>query len=179
MGMRRLLFILIVTVGIGCAQSKGKEDPAAEPDRAKVEESVVVLCRLETVTWNPQTEELSWVVSIHNIAGDDGHPAVQQKYTIRIDGAVMSYKGEDRHFDPAEARRVVELMNVISSYAVESTIWWTDGEDEKPAGKDSISPGNKDKSKEKPEPIPAVRVPVAFRTESPARRWFSAASQLP
>jgi hypothetical protein len=70
-------------------------------------------------------------------------------------------------------------MNVISSYAVESTIWWTNGEDEKPDGKDTISPGNKDKSKEKPEPIPAMRVPVAVRPESPARRWLSAPSQLP
>ena len=168
--MKCFLVILIASVGIGCAQSREKENPA-EPDKTHAEEGAVVLCRLESITWNPQTQELSWVISIRDLASDKSQPAVQQKYTIHMDAAVMSFEGEDRHFDPDEARRVGKLMDFISTYTVESTLWWSNGQGEQPNGKDGTKPGPKDKGTDKPKPAPPpARVPVGVvRPESPAQ----------
>jgi hypothetical protein len=84
--------------------------------------------RLETVTWNPVTEELTWVVSSGDGKSGGGYvPATMENYTIHMDAALMKFRGEDRRFSEDEAARVHILMDVISSYAVESTIWWEHG----------------------------------------------------
>ena len=50
---------------------------------------------------------------------------------MSIDSAVMKFNGEDRHFDPVEAKHVRALMDLLSVYAVESTVWWDQGKGEK------------------------------------------------
>jgi hypothetical protein len=79
--------------------------------------------RLESVAWNPVTGELTWVVSKQT-------PDATSKdtYLIRIDEALMKFEDERRGFDPREAIAVHKLLDLVSRYAVESTIWWEAGQ---------------------------------------------------
>src|SRR5262249_25678221 len=71
--------------------------------------------------------ELSWVVSSWDSMELSGQPASRDTYSMSIDAAVMKFHGEDRRFDPVEAKHVRALMDVLSVYAVESTVWWDQG----------------------------------------------------
>jgi hypothetical protein len=184
--MRCFLVVLIASAGIGCAQSSGNGRSEAEPDKTTPQDKNVVLCRLETVTWNPQTEELSWVISMHDVTAGAEQAVVQEKYTIHIDTAVMNAKGEGRRFDPGEARQVGALMDMITAYTVESTVWWSKGLGEKLDGSEGAPTEYKERNKDKddkprPKPEPVVRVPVAVQPDSPAQtsRWLTQLSQLP
>jgi hypothetical protein len=100
------------------APGEAKEQRSEEPKHR----------RLEAVTWNPVTEELTWVVSSGDRKSGGGYvPATKENYTIHMDAALMKFRGEDRRFSEDEAARVHILMDMISSYAVESTIWWEHG----------------------------------------------------
>jgi hypothetical protein len=137
------------------------------------------LCKLESVTWNPGTEELSWVISTRDLDGGPEQPVVQERYTIHVDTAIMDFKGEGRRFDANEARQVGAIMNVISKYTVESTVWWANGEGEKLDKDHAAPPRNPDKKEpnrnkeerdreETPKPTPRVGVPLAYRPDLPA-----------
>jgi hypothetical protein len=179
--MKAVLTILIASAAIGRAQSSGNgNSDTVGADKIAPHNGTFVVCTLENVTWNPQTEELSWVVSMRDLAAGKDQQAVQEKYTIHIDTATMSFKGEGRHFDPDEAHKVKELMDVISNYTVESTVWWSNGEGEKSNGNESAPPATKDKSTDKPKPAPPTRVPVPATADSSTKisRWLSESLQL-
>src|SRR5262245_16284428 len=118
--MRCFLVVLMTTVGIGCAQTNGKDPTKREEPQIG---DAVVLCKLELVTWNPETEELSWVISMRDFSVGAAQTATQTKYTIHLDTAVMDANGEGRRFDTSEAQKVSALMDVIGAYTVESTVW--------------------------------------------------------
>jgi hypothetical protein len=160
--MKSSLIALIVFSGIGCAQdgSGSPRPPAVKPAEPQPPVATGLVRRLEAVTWNPVSAELTWVVSVGDITGGVFQPSGKENYTIHTDAATMNFHGEGRRFDPDEARRVRILMDMISTYAVESTVWWDHGEGAKmdgqvvplPEGKD----GNrgKDDKEEKPKPTP-------------------------
>ena len=79
--------------------------------------------RLESVSWNPVSGELTWVVSKHT-----PDTTSKDSYLIRINDALMKFEDERRGFDPEEARVVHKLLDLLSRYAVESTIWWEEGQ---------------------------------------------------
>ena len=97
--------------------------PPQEEQQDKRKLPVGEVRRLESVAWNPVTGELTWVVSKQT-------PDATSKdtYLIRIDQALMKFEDERRGFDPQEARAVHKLLDLLSRYAVESTIWWEDGQ---------------------------------------------------
>ena len=86
------------------------------------------LRRLESVSWNPVTEELTWVISSGDRKTGGYEPGAGDTYKIRMDAAIMRFEGEGRRFSSEEAEQVHKLMDVISRYAIESTVWWEDGE---------------------------------------------------
>ena len=140
--MKSALFVLIFLTGVGCAQVSGNESSkATEPDKELPRSQTVLLCHLESVSWDPGTDELSWVISARDVSAPESQPPLRQKYTIHVDTAVMSVNGEGRHFDADEAKRVGTLMDLISTYTVESTAWWAKGLGEKiTGGEDAPSP---------------------------------------
>jgi hypothetical protein len=109
-----------------------------------------------------------------------------EHYVIHVDAAVMEFNGEARAFDPAEAKHVRVLMDMISTYSVESTVWWDRGSSSDPDGKvipvpkDKDATGTKGKDGAKPEnpkaipkPAPAMlHGPVAL--ETPAKQTDAA-----
>jgi hypothetical protein len=135
--MRFFLIAPIALTIAGYAQDSARPQPeAASPDRTQPPGSsgTTLVRRLESVTWNPVTAELSWVVSTWDPAGPSGQPATKDTYSMSIDAAQMKFKGEGRGFDPEEARHVRMIMDMISMYAVESTVWWDSGKGDKIEG---------------------------------------------
>lgn len=75
----------------------------------------------------------------------------------------MSVNGETRRFSEEEASNVRTLMDFISKYALESTVWWENGEGEPLNGKGNQNkpertvptrpPDTQDKSDMKAKPI--------------------------
>jgi hypothetical protein len=87
----------------------------------------VRLRRLESFTWNPVTQEFTWVLSTGDLNSNGYSATKQETYVIHMDAATMRVGSEDRHFDPQEAAQVGKVMDLICRYALESTIWWENG----------------------------------------------------
>jgi hypothetical protein len=86
--------------------------------------------RLESVTWNSVNHELTWNVS-KGERKDNAYKAVgTDHYSINMDSATMTVNGETRRFSEDEASNVRNLMDLIARYAVESTVWWENGQGE-------------------------------------------------
>jgi hypothetical protein len=191
--MRRSLVAVIVFAGIGWAQHSGSGAPQAPAEgksaagKAAPENGSLVLRKLESVTWNPETAELTWVVSVWDSGSTSGQPTAKENYTIHPDTAIMNFQGEGRRFDSEEARQVRIVMDMITTYTVESTVWWAHGFGQKLDGNQEPAPGNKEGGKGKEEKTkpgnktaPAVlHTPVAAAPSSPkeVRRWVAAGSQ--
>jgi hypothetical protein len=87
--------------------------------------------RLETVTWNAVSHELTWVISKGEKVGGNFRPLSKDNYLIKLDDATMTYNGETRGFSKQEATNVHVLMDLVSKYAADSTIWWDQGQGDK------------------------------------------------
>ncbi len=130
------LAALLALPAIGCAQGTRSAQnqerlpnlrPAQQEQPAEAEPSR----RLESVTWNSIRHELTWVIS--NGEKGDGtlyRPGASENYQISLDEATMSFSGETRRFSHEEASNVHVLMDLIAKYAVDSTVWWEDGQGE-------------------------------------------------
>jgi hypothetical protein len=170
--MRILLIVLPLLAGSGLAQdhSGGAQKQAPKPGDSQTNSAAVR--RLEAVTWNPVTEELTWQVSVWNTGAGVDKPSAVEHYLIHLDAATMAVNGELRGFSQTEAKRVHVLMDMMSTYAVESTVWWDLGQGDPidpkkaPAAKPGESPRSKpdgdanrekndnDKKDEKPKETP-------------------------
>jgi hypothetical protein len=111
--------------------------------------------RLESVTWSPVDHKLTWTVTEGSVVDGRFQGNGKSTYEIRMDKALMSVKGEDRRFSKSEAVSVHALMDLVSKYAVESTVWWDAGEG------DPVDPGksNVDKPSERESPVPERKRP--------------------
>jgi hypothetical protein len=149
-----------------------KQPGGAKPADKQPGDPKPLVRRLEAVTWNPVRSELTWTVTAWDFETSMREPAAKERYTMHLDAAVMEADGELRRFDTTEARRVRILMDVISTYAVESTVWWDSGADasldgqvvplpdddkSKPATGQGEGKASRDKDeKEKPKPAPKM-----------------------
>ena len=95
--------------------------------------------RLESVTWDPVSHVLRWVVSSGAMHGENYKPVSHQEYEIRIDEATMRFSDETRHFSKREAESVRQVLNMLASYATESTIWWEQGQGESTTKRERVS----------------------------------------
>ena len=142
-GMPRFANILRLTCLLGSAALAFGQEPAK---------------RLETVTWNPRDHKLTWTVSDGTMDGEGGFKSNNTTtYEIKMDAATMWLKDEGRKFSKEEALRVHALMNLISKYAAESTVWWEAGKgDPIGAGED---PKVKTPETDKPRPRRPPKAP--------------------
>jgi len=150
------LLVLTMASIPGFAQGGGNpQGEGVKPDEPKTQKGKTKLRRLESVTWNPVTEELTWVISSGDKKTGSYEPGHGATYKIHMDAAIMGFEGEDRRFSSEEAEQVHKLMDVISRYAIESTIWWEQGEGERLDKDGNPAPGSKKVDKEKPGRKPA------------------------
>jgi hypothetical protein len=177
--VKTLLLAMLLFTSLGKAQGNGgnAERPAPEPgpapEKPAPEKSVpekpvkVVFRRLESVSWNPVRAELTWMLSVWDPTVSTAQPAGEERYVIHLDKAVMEFHEETRGFDTDEAKRVRSLMDIISRYALESTVWWGRGGGT-PDDHGNSSPNERDRSnpKDAPEdqPNPALKgTPIVLR----------------
>ncbi|MGE5567565.1 MAG: hypothetical protein ACM3S5_00880 [Rhodospirillales bacterium] len=104
------------------------QDPDQKPDQKN---STPDTRRLETVSWNAVTHELTWVIAKGEKTGTEFRPLSKDTYLIKLDDATMSFNGETRGFSKQEAANVHVLMDLVAKYAADSTIWWDQGQGEK------------------------------------------------
>ena len=169
------LAALLALPAIGCAQerrSAQNQERAPNLVRAQQEEpeSAEPSRRLESVTWNSIKHELTWIIS--NGEKTDGslyRPGASENYRISLDEATMTFAGETRRFSKEEASNVHVLMDLIGKYAVDSTVWWEDGQGEPTNGrhpKEQRSPAKPAAPSDDDESVAVLR--VASRTTAPA-----------
>lgn len=116
--------------------------------------------RLESVTWNSVNHELTWIISKgQKKEGASYKPLASENYLIKMDDATMSFSGETRRFSKEEASNVHVLMDLIAKYAVDSTVWWDDGQGEPVDGnqKDRRTP-EKRRNREHDDNVPTLHV---------------------
>jgi len=100
--------------------------------------------RLSSVTWDPQTGKLSWVVQTGTESTAGFAPASEEHYEIASKEAIMTSAGQQREFTNQQA--LGDLLHALSTYCVASTIWWYRGEnpprpDGKPTAPTPSGPG--------------------------------------
>ena len=133
-GFRLAVWALLLTSAVICAQpgtADRRAQSASPRDAPTDDKKPEKIHRLESVTWNPMTCELTWVVSTGIRVGRRYTSSEQKTYQISMDIAVMQVGAERRAFQMQEAENVHTLMDIISRYAADSTIWWDNGEGEK------------------------------------------------
>ena len=120
------LIALVLALGIGYPQDRAGSPPATpKPSEPRDEsETKEKRRRLETVTWNPTTDELTWVVSEGDKLAGIYLPLTRSTFLVHMDKGIMHYNGEDRRISDEEAQNISTLMNILSQYAIESTIRW-------------------------------------------------------
>jgi ATP-dependent Clp protease ATP-binding subunit ClpA len=171
------LATLLALPVIGCAQERRqdqgrapKENDAKSRRAAEQQESKEAETprRLESVTWNSVDHELTWVIS--NRDKSDGklvQPAQVEHYQISLDEATMSFDGETRRFSHEEASNVHVLMDLIAKYAVDSTVWWEDGQGEPVNGREKKEERTTPKSPEPSDDESVATLRVAAWTPDP------------
>jgi hypothetical protein len=180
--MKTSLIALIVFVGFGYAQEGAGQAPdkPAQPGGADNQAPKVLVRRLESVSWNPVRAELSWLVSVWDVDVSIEQPAARERYVMHLDDAKMEFQGESRPIDNTEAKHVRSLMDLISTYAVESTVWWDHGEDSTSDGQGTPSTKDGDGTKTKTDGPEEKDKPAPKATPVPARgSAASAASAQP
>jgi hypothetical protein len=148
--MKQVLISLLITATLGWAQDRNS-GTSAPKQPAQAGNSTIVK-KLETVTWNPATAELSWVLSVWDPTFSQDQPKEQETYTIHVDSAIMNSQDEGRQFDNEKALRMEVLMDIVSSYIIDSTAWWARGSKESDQ-KQNYGPGAEWKSAGQPRRI--------------------------
>lgn len=172
--VRFSLAALLALPAIGCAQEgrrardqeRAPTRRAAQQDQPEEAESPR---RLESVTWNSVKHELAWVISNGDKSGGALYrPGASENYHISLDDATMSFDGETRRFSRTEASNVHVLMDLIAKYAVDSTVWWEDGQGEPVNGREPKQPGAPAKPAPPGEDDSVAVLRVAARTPAPS-----------
>ena len=166
-GLAALILVAgTVSAQSGDAASTGKSETGDGPQSTPG--TTQQLRRIEAVTWNPVTDELTWVVSAGVRSSASYKPESSITYLIHLGSATMVFNGEKRRFGADEADNVRILIDVLGRYAAESTIWWEAGMGQKV---DDANPGTgqegeketKPQSKPKPSLTPPG-IPLVVRT---------------
>lgn len=84
--------------------------------------------RLDSVTWDLNTHKLVWVVQTGKQVGGEFVPDSSSRYEVSPDEATMASVEEKRGFTEEEAASLHHLLDVLSLYCAESTVWWEKGE---------------------------------------------------
>jgi hypothetical protein len=127
--------------------------------------------RLESITWNPSDHKLTWVISsgTKDSAGKY-KPVKSQNYNIDMSAATMTLNGEGRRFSRDEAKSVQVLMDLVSKYAVESTVWWDQGQGT-PLGKENKNETDvNDRQPRRTRPAVPPRRPAEL-VKTSAEKW--------
>lgn len=133
---RKLTFVAFLFTVPLLAQQPNQPDQPREPGNAAVRK------RLESINWNPISGKLTWAVSqgTRNGQGEFVPNHEQIVYEIDLPQAIMSHNGTQRRFSSEEAANVLAVMELISKYAQDSTMWWEAGKGEPVGQRVNLTP---------------------------------------
>jgi hypothetical protein len=163
----QLVFAVFVCGSIGCGWNHGR----AENDRKApgkplrldtAQQNDVAMRRLESVSWSPVRHRLTWDISRGEKKNEDFQAVKTDHYEILMDEATMTFNGETRRFSENEAIQVRAIMDVISKYAADSTVWWEEGEGEPVDGNSPARPRTREKPRKPADPDGVVSLPQAL-----------------
>ena len=83
--------------------------------------------RLDSVTWDLNTHKLVWVVQTGTQVNGEFVPSSSAKYEVSPQEASMMLADEKRPLSDEEAASLQHLLDVLSVYCAESTVWWDQG----------------------------------------------------
>ena len=83
--------------------------------------------RLSSVTWDLNTHKLVWVVQTGSEVNGEFAPASSEKYEVAPDEASMAFANEKRGLSDEEVDSLHHLLDILSLYCAESTVWWDQG----------------------------------------------------
>ena len=156
--MKKSPLFLLLIAGLAMAQDKA-------PETVK---------RLDSVTWDLNSHKLVWVVQTGTQVNGEFTPTSSSRYEVSPDEASMSAKDEKRGFTEEEAASLHHLLDVLSLYCAESTVWWEQGQGDsmekaptQQKTRTKVSPDPKPvKVKDQSTPPPAEKKPVRVPTNS-------------
>jgi hypothetical protein len=122
--MKWIQFFLLTVCFVMYGQDTPKSEQSAVQPRQRPPQM------LKSVTWDPSEHMLRWEVV-------NPAPRKNTVFTIKMDVATMESGEEVRRFSKQEAATVHRLMDLVTKYAAESTVWWEEGEG-KPVQKDGL-----------------------------------------
>src|SRR5690349_4894164 len=111
-----LLSLAALTIS-GRAQTSTKTAPKADEIR-----------RLESVTWDLKSHTLKWTVQKGTEVKGEFVPSAAEHYEISPDAATMKVLEERRGFETDEAALLHRLLDTVTLYCAQSTLWWEKGE---------------------------------------------------
>jgi hypothetical protein len=168
--MKTALILLFSFAAFSLAQDmKTPPPPAASGSDAQQYK------RLASVTWDLDTHKLVWIVQKGIEVNGEFVPKTTDRYEVSPSEAFMAQKDEKRGIAGDEAKALHELLGVLSTYCVESTVWWdngggdaTDPAAEPAAPPAAAQPGKKTgDGKAAPSPDPNAK---PTRVEQPEKR---------
>src|SRR5436305_1449877 len=115
--MKTALVLLLSCAAFTWAQEKPAPEKTADGTK-----------RLESVTWDLNTHKLVWVVQTGKEVNGEFVAASSNKYEVSPDEAAMMFADEKRGFTAEEAASLHHLLDVLSLYCAESTVWWEQGQ---------------------------------------------------
>jgi len=135
------------------------------PDTAKEKK------RLQSVTWDLKEHKLVWVVQKGSMVDGEFQPTSQDRYEVSPDEAKMFFANEARGFTPEEGAALHQLLDTLSLYCAESTVWWEDGQG------DRLDKPTEETAKVKPTPVeekkkqqPAKEQPAEQKRDSGGKK---------
>jgi len=86
--------------------------------------------RIESYTYNPQTEEFSFIVGYGH--GDENNFSLErtETFTLKLDpqNPTIRKGKESRGFNPVEVLKVLPLFEGAVTYCIENVLWWESGQ---------------------------------------------------
>ncbi len=151
--MKNVIIMLVSVAALAMAQDKA-------PETVK---------RLESVTWDLTTHKLVWVVQTGTHVDGEFVPKSSARYEVSPDEASMMFADEKRALTEEESASLHQLLDVLSLYCAQSTVWWDRGEGTSaPAGQkttvttqpDEGKPVRVDQPESKPQQLQPKKNPI-------------------
>lgn len=192
--MKNSVIGLVFLTGIACAQDAEKAAPVPPPKgntempkgSAETPKPAGTLRRLESVTWNPMQLQLSWVVSVWDIANTD-MPCDLERYIIHIDTKQIELNGKVHSFEAAD-QNLGAVLDLLSAFSMKSTAWFGNAERGTGGADRNATPDGSDEKKDKPKdpvkkdqpnPKPAVPGKIAQNEQTAPATTQSGAAHDP
>jgi len=97
--------------------------------------------RVKSVTWDLQNQKLVWIVEDGTAKNGNFTPSSEERYEITPKDHAMAFQGEHRAFTSDEGTWLQHLLDILTMYCAESTVWWLDGQGEPQQGEPSSKDG--------------------------------------